>query len=50
MGALFNGREIAVAQVAVGRQELALHQGEKLLQLSVLRCIQICGAEHDGPP
>jgi hypothetical protein len=41
MGALFNGSEIEVGQVTVRPEELALDQAEKLLELSVLRCIQI---------
>jgi hypothetical protein len=38
---MFNGREIEVGQVTVGPEKLALDQGEKLLELGVLRCIQI---------
>lgn len=41
VGAMFNGREIEVGQVTVGPEKLALDQGEKLLELGVLRCIQI---------
>lgn len=41
VGALFNGREIEIGEVALGLPELAWDQGEKLLEVRVLRSIPI---------